>query len=236
MSTGTPMTPSFAIAPAPIVVLPVAGSAQVFPVQRVFCIGRNYRWSADETPSPVMPPWFMKPASAIVPAHGSLPYPPGTDEYCYEIELVVALGRGGRDIAPEAVESEHIWGYAAGLDMTRRDLQQAARRNGGPWEPGKVFDAAAPCTSVVPHAICGHPRKGALWLKVNGSDRQRGDLADLLWPVCELVAMLSRSLTLLPGDLIYTGTPAGVGPLHLGDHIEASIDGIGHIRMTVEPH
>lgn len=233
MTAPTHEAPSFAITPAPVASLPVAGSAQVFPVQRVFCIGRNYRWSSDEVISQELPPWFMKPASAIVPAHGALPYPPGTDEYCYEIELVVALGCGGRDIAPEAVERDHIWGYAAGLDMTRRDLQQAAKRNGGPWEAAKAFDAAAPCTSVVPHAICGHPRNGGIWLQVNGADRQRGDLADLLWPVRELVAMLSRSLTLMPGDLIYTGTPAGVGPLQRGDRVDAGIEGIGQIHMIV---
>jgi fumarylpyruvate hydrolase len=213
--------------------LEVDGSPWLFPVGRVFCIGRNYRWSADEPASQEMPAWFMKPATAVVPATGILPYPPGTRDFCHEIELVVAIGQGGRDIAPADVEPQHIWGYAAGLDLTRRDLQQQAKRVGGPWEPAKAFDASAPCTPLVPVAACGHPRRGAVWLDVNGSERQRADLAGLLWPVPELVAMLSRSVALRPGDLIYTGTPAGVGPLQPGDTVRAGVEGIGEITMTV---
>lgn len=213
--------------------LAVVGSPLLFPVGRVFCIGRNYRWSTDEPTPQEMPAWFMKPATAVVPATGVLPYPPGTSDFCHEIELVVAIGQGGRDIAPSEVESQHIWGYAAGLDLTRRDLQQQAKRAGGPWEPAKAFDASAPCTPLVPVAACGHPRRGAVWLDVNGSERQRADVAGMLWPVPELVAMLSRSVALLPGDLIYTGTPAGVGPLQPGDTVCAGVEGIGEITMTV---
>lgn len=221
-------------APAPTG-LAVAGSTAVFPVGRVFCIGRNYRWQADEARPTDLPAWFMKPAQAVVPAHGPLPYPPGTNDFCHEIELVVAIGRGGRNIDAAHVQAGHIWGYAAGLDLTRRDLQQAAKRAGGPWAPAKVFDHAAPCTPLVPATAVGHPTQGAIWLTVNGAERQRADLADLLWPVPELVAMLSRSLTLLPGDLIFTGTPAGVGPLRPGDVIEGGVAGIGQFSMTIQP-
>ena len=232
MSQAPPMTHLVMTPPAPIT-LPVVGSTALFPVNRVFCIGRNYRWSADEGKPIDMPPWFMKPASAVVAAQGVLPYPTGTRDFCHEIELVVALGRGGRDIDPAAVEAHHIWGYAAGLDLTRRDLQQQAKATGGPWEAAKAFDHSAPCTPLVPATVCGHPRTGAVWLTVNGQDRQRADLADLLWPVPALVAMLSRSVTLLPGDLIYTGTPAGVGPLQPGDVVRGSVDGIGTFTLAV---
>ena len=228
------MTPFVIPSPEPTT-LAVAGSAAVFPVNRVYCIGRNYAWSADEPPPSGMPAWFMKPANAVVPAQGTLPYPPGTQEFCHEIELVVAIGQGGKNIDPTQVEQHHIWGYAAGLDLTRRDLQQQAKRVGGPWEPAKAFDHSAPCTPLVPAAVCGHPGTGAIWLAVNGVERQRADLADLLWPVPALVAMLSRSVTLMPGDLVFTGTPVGVGPLQPGDAVEGGVAGIGQFSMTVQP-
>jgi fumarylpyruvate hydrolase len=220
-------------APAPVT-LQVAGSTALFPVGRVFCIGRNYAWSPDEEPPREMPAWFMKPASAVVPADGSLPYPPGTADFCHEIELVVAIGRGGSDIAPAQVEPHHIWGYAAGLDLTRRDLQQQAKRAGGPWEASKSFDHSAPCTPVLPASACGHPKHAGVWLAVNGKERQRGDLSGLLWPVSALVAMLSRSVALAPGDLVFTGTPAGVGPLQAGDVVSGGVAGIGRFSMTVQ--
>lgn len=213
--------------------LPIAGRTDRFPVARVFCIGRNYRWLPDEPRPARMPAWFMKPASAVFAASGVLPYPADTTDYCHEIELVVAIGQGGKNIAPDEVDARHVWGYAAGLDMTRRDLQQLAKREGGPWEPAKAFDHSAPCTPIVPVASCGHPRAGALWLAVNGEERQHADLSGLLWPVPELVAMLSRSVALLPGDLIFTGTPAGVGPLACGDVVNAGVAGIGTFSMTV---
>jgi fumarylpyruvate hydrolase len=215
------------------VTLAVVGSTAAFPVGRVYCIGRNYQWSVDEAAPSEMPSWFMKPADAVVPAQGVLPYPPGTVDFCHEIELVVAIGGGGHNLDPAQVEAHHIWGYAAGLDLTRRDLQQQAKRVGGPWEPAKAFDQSAPCSPLVPAAVCGHPRQGAVWLAVNGMERQRADVADLLWPVPELVAMLSRSVTLRPGDLIYTGTPVGVGPLQPGDIVTAGVAGIGQFSMTV---
>lgn len=223
----------FVIAPPRPAALAVAGSRARFPVGRVFCIGRNYRWSAEEQAPQEMPAWFMKPATAVVAAEGVIPYPPGTHDFCHEIELVVAIGLGGQDIDPAAVDQDHIWGYAAGLDLTRRDLQQTAKRTGGPWEAAKAFDASAPCTPLVPASVCGHPRQGAVWLDVDGIERQRGDLASLLWPVPALVAMLSRSVALRPGDLIFTGTPAGVGPLQPGDTVRAGVAGIGEMVMTV---
>ncbi|MFJ1300625.1 fumarylacetoacetate hydrolase family protein [Pseudomonadota bacterium AL_CKDN230030165-1A_HGKHYDSX7] len=222
----------FVFAPPALVSLPIAGSAQRFPVARVFCIGRNYRWQAGEPAPTAMPAWFMKPASALVPADGTLPYPPGTADFCHEIEMVVALGQGGRDLDPSRVLAHHVWGYAAGLDLTRRDLQQDAKRVGGPWEPAKAFDHSAPCSALVP-ATAGHPAAGAIWLNVNGVARQRADIADLLWPVPELVAMLSRSVRLEAGDLIFTGTPAGVASLVPGDVVTAGVDGVGELSLTV---
>jgi fumarylpyruvate hydrolase len=219
-------------APPPSTVA-VAGSTAAFPVGRVYCIGRNYRWTSDEARPEDMPSWFMKPANAVVPASGVLPYPPGTSDFCHEIELVVAIGRGGRNIDPDQAEPHHVWGYAAGLDLTRRDLQQQAKRAGGPWAPAKAFDHSAPCTPLVPAEVCGHPRRGAVWLALNGIERQRADLSDLLWPVADLVAMLSRSVTLLPGDLIYTGTPAGVNAVVKGDVMEGEIAGLGTLKVAV---
>lgn len=236
-----PVPPVPCMASAPLVIpapapatMAVAGTAARFPIGRVFCIGRNYRWQADEARPAEMPAWFMKPASAVMPASGSLWYPPGTGDFCHEVELVVALGRGGRDLNPAQVLEQHIWGYAAGLDMTRRDLQQQAKCAGGPWEPAKAFDHSAPCTPLVPASACGPARGGAIWLAVNGAQRQRADVADMLWPVAELVAMLSRSVALQPGDLIFTGTPAGVGPLQVGDVVTGGVDGVGQFMMTVE--
>ena len=225
--------PEFVFPPRAPTTVAVAGRAAAFAVGRVYCIGRNYKWRQNEAAPAEMPAWFMKPADAVVPASGALPYPPGTSDFCHEIELVVAIGRGGQDIDPAYAEPHHIWGYAAGLDLTRRDLQQQAKRAGGPWEPGKAFDRSAPCSPLVPAEVCGHPRRGAVWLNVNGIQRQRADLSDLLRPVAELVAVLSRSVTLLPGDLIYTGTPAGVGPLQPGDVVSGGIADIGQFSMTV---
>lgn len=213
--------------------LPIVASTALFPVGRVYCIGRNYRWQPDEAPPTEMPAWFMKPAHAVVPALGDLPYPPGTADFCHEIELVVAIGRGGRNLDPAQVEAQHIWGYGAGLDLTRRDLQQQAKRVGGPWEAAKAFDHSAPCTPLQPATVCGHPKTGAIWLAVNGEERQRADIGDLLWPVPALVAMLSRSVTLQAGDLVYTGTPAGVGPLQPGDVVSGGVAGLGQLCMTV---
>lgn len=225
---------NFALPPPEVTTLAVADSAKVFPVGRAYCIGRNYTWNQDDKARPrEMPPWFMKPASAVIPASGEIPYPPGTQDFCHEIELVVAIGVGGRNIAPADVESLHIWGYAVGLDLTRRDLQQRAKHAGEPWEAAKAFDNSAPCTPLVPASACGHPKQGAIWLTVNGVERQRGDLSELLWSVPELVSMLSQSVTLQPGDLIFTGTPAGVGALDVGDVVSGGVAGVGQFTLSI---
>jgi fumarylpyruvate hydrolase len=212
--------------------LPVVGASGLFPIARVFCIGRNYRWDPNEPAPSEMPAWFMKPATAVELASDTLPYPRGTEEFCHEVELVVAIGRPGQDIDP-AEAAAYIWGYAVGLDMTRRDLQQQAKRTGGPWEPSKAFDHSAPCSPIVPVTDLDHPATGTIQLSVNGIERQRADLSDLIWPVPDLVAMLSRSVSLMAGDLIFTGTPAGVGPLQRGDRIQASVAGVGEIALTI---
>ncbi|MDD0809588.1 fumarylacetoacetate hydrolase family protein [Curvibacter sp. RS43] len=226
------MTP-YVFNPPPSVSLAVANSAQRFPVGRIFCIGRNYAWQPDEPPPQALPSWFMKPPSALAAADQDLVYPPETRDFCHEIEWVVAIGRGGRRLLPADVEAGHIWGYGVGLDLTRRDLQQQAKRIGASWEAAKAFDHAATCTPLVPASLSGHPRRGAIWLDVNGQRRQSADLASLLWPVPELVAMLSRSVALAPGDLIYTGTPAGVDALQIGDTVSGGIEGFGHFSTTV---
>jgi fumarylpyruvate hydrolase len=215
--------------------LPVRGSAARFPVRRIYCIGRNYlahireMGEADERDPPI---FFQKPGDSVVEEGQPLPYPSCTADYQYEAELVVAIGRAGQDIAP-AQALEHVYGYAVGLDMTRRDLQRAAAKAGHPWENGKSFDHSAPCGEVVPVALCGHPARGALTLAVNGQPRQQTDLSQLIWSVPEIIANLSRLYRLMPGDLVYTGTPDGVGAVRPGDTIEAQVAGVGTLRATV---
>lgn len=222
----------YVIAPPAVSSLPVDGSTQRFPVARVFCLGRNYLWGDAVAAPRSFPLFFMKPASAVVEATARVDFPVQTDEFCPEIELVVAIGIGGVDI-PEARALEHVWGYAAGLDMTRRDLQMAAKAAGQPWEAAKAFDASAPVTAIVPSARIGHPQQGALWLAVNGIERQRSDLEAQIWSVAEVVSQLSRSLRLEAGDLIMTGTPPGVEPLQPGDLISAGIEGIARLQVRV---
>ena len=214
--------------------LPVAGRRSQFPVGRVFCIGRNYPWESDHQAAPKVPPsWFMKPASAVFSAQGTLPFPTGTQDFCHEIELVVGIGRGGAHISPSHAEKEHVWGYAVGLDLTRRDLQQHAKKTGGPWEPAKAFDFSAPCSAIVPLEDCGPVTDNAIWLNVNGTPRQQAKLSDLLFSVSELITLLSQSVELRPGDLIFSGTPSGVGALNPGDVIQAGIEKIAEIEMQV---
>jgi fumarylpyruvate hydrolase len=215
--------------------VPVVGGADRFPVRRIYCIGRNYAAHALEMGSDLREPpfFFLKPADAVVPGDDStIPYPPKTSNFHYEGELVVAIGTGGKDI-PEASANDHVYGYGLGLDMTRRDLQAAARDKGRPWDMGKGFDKSAPCGALVPAAKIGHPASGAIWLKVNGAERQRGDLSDMIWNVPESIAYLSGLVELQPGDLIYTGTPEGVGAVVSGDMIELHIDGVGDLRVTI---
>ncbi len=216
--------------------VPVADSADRFPVRRIYCIGRNYAAHALEMGSDLREPpfFFLKPSDAVVPGDDTtIPYPPKTSDFHYEGELVVAIGKGGKDI-PETSANDHIFGYGLGLDMTRRDLQGAARDKGRPWDMGKGFDKSAPCGTIVPASKIGHPDKGTIWLKVNGKERQTGDISDMIWNVPESIAYLSGLVELQSGDLIYTGTPEGVGAVVSGDVIEVHIDGVGDLKVTVE--
>jgi fumarylpyruvate hydrolase len=218
------------------VTLPVAESDALFPVLRVFCVGRNYADHAIEMghdPDREPPFFFMKPAIAVVAGGGSLPFPPATEDLHHEIELVVALGSGGADLAVEDA-LEHVFGYAVGLDMTRRDLQNRAKELGRPWDMGKGFDRSAPMSALRSAASIGHPEAGAIWLRVNGELRQEGDLAQQIWKVPETIAYLSTLVELRPGDLIMTGTPAGVGGVVPGDVLEGGVDGIGDLRVEYE--
>jgi len=229
------MSATFVIPDLPVPSLPVKGTAARFPVRRVYCVGRNYAAHAREMgkdPDREPPFFFLKPADAVVPAAGEVPYPPLTGNLHHEVELVLAVGRGGSAIA-EADALDHIYGYAVGIDLTRRDLQGEAKKTGRPWDWGKSFDAAAPCGPVVPAAQAGHPAAGRIWLAVNGETRQDGDLNELIWSVQEIISLCSQASRLEVGDLIMTGTPAGVGPLVVGDVIAAGIDGVGEIAFAV---
>lgn len=223
--------PALPAPPAPASIA-IAGCNERFNVGRVFCLGRNYRWGNVPAHRSVTPLYFMKPSSAVIDARGELPFPPATDEFCHEVELVVAIGRGGFRI-PVATALDHVWGYAVGLDMTRRDLQTRAKTEGQSWEAAKGFDGAAPIGPLVPVTECGHPTQGVIWLAVNGSERQRGDLGDLIWPVAEAISLLSGYLPLQPGDLLMTGTPPGVSPLAAGDVITAGVAGLGQLDLVV---
>ncbi len=211
----------------------VVGETGTFPVRRIYCVGRNYAAHAREMghSGKEDPFFFMKPADAIVPSGAIIPYPSQTKNLHHEIELVVALKSGGRNI-PSAKANDCIYGYAVGLDMTRRDLQDAAKKAGRPWDMGKGFDQSAPITPIQPAAKIGHPAKGKIWVKVNGTTKQEGDLADMIWNVPDTIAYLSGLVELAAGDLIYTGTPEGVGPVVAGDRMDGHVDGVGDIAIT----
>jgi fumarylpyruvate hydrolase len=218
----------------PVPSVAIQGSAQRFPVHRIYCVGRNYVEHAKEMgtdPEREPPVFFMKPADAVVPSGSAVPYPPQTSNLHHEIELVVAIGLADRDIA-QTRALEHVFGYAAGNDLTRRDLQNAAKRAGAPWDTSKGFDASAPIAAIRP-ASAGHLQRGRIWLSVNGQPRQSADLSAMIWSVPEVIAQLSRLYTLQPGDLIFTGTPAGVGPLRPGDSLEGGIEGLEILRHTI---
>jgi fumarylpyruvate hydrolase len=213
----------------------VAGSSERFPVHRIYCVGRNYAAHAREMgmdPEREPPFFFSKPADAIVPNGAPVPYPPRTGNLHHEIELVVAIGTGGRDI-PLADALAHVFGYAVGNDLTRRDLQFAAREKGQPWDISKGFDRSAPVTAIRRAAEVGHLERGRIWIEVNGERRQQADLSEMIWSVPEIVAELSTLFDLAPGDLIFTGTPAGVGPLQRGDSLVGGIDGLETLRTTI---
>ena len=212
----------------------VDGSDARFPVRRIYCVGRNYAGHAREmgdNPEREPPFFFMKPAEAIV-TDGRMAYPPKTADLQHEVELVVALARGGREI-PATGALDCVFGYAVGLDMTRRDVQAELKAKGRSWEMGKAFDASAPISPIVPAARIGHPNRGAISLKVNSQSRQHGDLADMIWPVADIIANLSAYVTLLPGDLVFTGTPAGVGRVERGDRLEGEIEGVGVLSVAI---
>jgi fumarylpyruvate hydrolase len=221
--------------PQPPASLPVRGTTQLFPVHRIYCVGRNYAEHAIEMghdPKREMPFFFQKNSDSLVPDGGKFPYPDRSTDVHHELELVVALAKGGKDIKPETA-LEHIFGYAVGLDMTRRDLQGEAKKLGRPWEVGKAFEHAAPCSAILRASEIGHPAKGTVWLDVNGQRRQTGDLAQLIWSVPEIIGHLSALFELRPGDLIFTGTPAGVGPVKRGDRLHGGVEGVGELRIEV---
>jgi fumarylpyruvate hydrolase len=225
----------FIVPPPPIPAVAVAGTAQIFPVRRIFCVGRNYAAHAREMgkdPDREPPFFFMKPADTVVESGSTIPYPPETKNLHFEMELVVAIGTGGVNIKAEDALS-HVFGYAAGIDLTRRDLQNIAKDLARPWDWAKGFDNSAPCGAIRPAAEIGHPSTGRIWLAVNGAVKQDADIADLIWPVPDVIAFASASMALAPGDLIYTGTPAGVGPVHPGDMITGGIIGVGEIQLSI---
>jgi fumarylpyruvate hydrolase len=213
----------------------IAGSEGRFPVHRIYCVGRNYAAHALEMgadPEREPPFFFMKPADAVVPNGAAVSYPPRTANLHHEIELVVAIGEGGQDI-PVASALAHVFGYAVGNDLTRRDLQTAARDVGRPWDVAKGFDHSAPVSAIRRVADVGHPERGAIWLDVNGETRQRADLSEMIWDVPEIIAELSSFFELRPGDLVFTGTPAGVGPILPGDSLVGGIEGLDTLRTTI---
>jgi fumarylpyruvate hydrolase len=225
----------YIFAPHPLPTLPVRGSDKLFPVHRIYCVGRNYAEHAIEMghdPTREAPFFFQKNPDTLVPSGGTFPYPDATKDVHHELEMVVALKSGGKDIAQDKALS-HVFGYAVGLDMTRRDLQGEAKKLGRPWEVGKAFESAAPCSEIVPASVIGHPAQGAVWLKINGEPRQKGDLNQLIWKVPEMIAYLSGLFELRAGDLIFSGTPAGVGPVKRGDVLHGGVDGVGELKVTV---
>lgn len=225
---------SYAIPPAAPVTLPIEGTDEVFPVARVFCIGRNYAEHAREMghdPDREPPFFFMKPANAVTTT-GEFPYPPGTSDVHHEMEMIVALAKGGRDIA-EADALDCVYGYGVGLDMTRRDLQGEAKKLGRPWEIGKAFDFAAPCSGLKRAADIGHPGGNRITLDVNGIQRQDSTLNKMIWSVPETIAYISRYFELLPGDIIMSGTPEGVAAVVKGDVLVGEVEGVGRLEVTV---
>lgn len=229
------MQEGYAVPAASRPTVAVAGLELRFPVRRIFCVGRNYpehareMGAADERAPPF---FFMKPADAVVESGSEVPFPSRTSNLHHEIELVVALGRGGRDLRPGSA-LELVYGYSVGNDLTRRDVQAKLKDERKPWDVSKGFDHAAPLAPIVPAAKIGHPDSGRIWLEVNGRLRQNGDLAAMIWSVPELIVELSTWFELAAGDLIFTGTPAGVGPLQPGDRVRGGVDGVGELMHTM---
>ena len=226
---------AYAFPPAPQPTLPIKGSDQLFPVHRVYCVGRNYAEHTREMGGDTKdPPFFFQKNADNVVNDGTFPYPPATQNVHFEIELVVALKSGGTNIkAAEA--ANHIFGYAVGIDMTRRDLQDVAKKLARPWEVAKAFERSAPCTALVPAQQVESPAKGAIWLEVNGVRKQSGDLSQMIWDIPHQIEFLSGLFELRAGDLIFTGTPAGVGPMRPGDEVSVTIEDIGTLTNRVVP-
>jgi fumarylpyruvate hydrolase len=234
MSANKPDPQRFVFAPAAQPVVPVAGESRGFPVHRIYCVGQNYREHAREMgDSGREPPFFFaKPADAVC-LDPAVPYPPQTQNLHHEVELVVALGSGGTNVgAEEALDL--VYGYSVGVDLTRRDLQAVAKQAGRPWTTAKGFDRSAPLAPLQPVGRCGHPRNAAIRLSVNGTLRQHGNTADMTWSVAEVLAELSRYFELQPGDLVFTGTPPGIGPLAPGDQVECEIEGVARLEFRLE--
>ena len=230
---------SYVFPPAAPVAVPVAGSDDLFPVRRIFCVARNYAAHAREMgqdPDREPPFFFCKPADSVLPvAHdqtGLLPYPSATADLHHEFELVVALGSGGHDLTRAEADAA-IWGYACGLDMTRRDLQAVAKKKGQPWDSGKGFDLAAPISAIRPRGDSAVLARGAIVLTVNGEPRQKGDLSDMIWDIPDVIAHLSKLWELKAGDLVFTGTPEGVGPVVRDDLLEGRIEGVGTLSVEI---
>jgi fumarylpyruvate hydrolase len=213
--------------------LPVASSDQEFPVHRIYCVGRNYADHAREmghNPDEEPPFFFLKPADVLIGPGQDFPYPAMSSNVHHEVELVVALSQGGRDIS-EASALDHVYGYAVGIDMTRRDLQNEAKKLGRPWDSGKAFDFSAPCSAINPVSAIGHPDQGAIRLSIDAQVRQDSDLDHMIWKVPQIIARLSALFELQPGDLIFTGTPAGVGPVNPGECIQAEVPAVGQLTL-----
>lgn len=230
------MSETYVIPALPQPSLAVAGDSRRFPVRRIWCVGRNYLEHVREMGNDERQPpfFFAKHADMVAPDGATIAYPPLTKDLHHEVELVVALQSGGLNIAPERA-LDHVYGYGVGIDLTRRDLQIASRKKEQPWEIGKSFDHSAPCGALRKAAEIGHPTKGRIWLSVNGSERQKGDLAELIWSVPEIIARLSQQVELGAGDIIMTGTPAGVAALSPGDTIACGVDGVGTLNVAIGP-
>jgi fumarylpyruvate hydrolase len=234
MNTMSNALEDYVLAAPSVPVVPVVGG-KYFPVRRIFCVGRNYAAHAREmggNPEREPPFFFTKPADALVTAGADTAYPPATGNLHHEVELVAAIGVGGANISA-ANALRHVFGYAAGIDLTRRDLQDAAKAARRPWDMSKGFDASAPIGEIVPADVAGHPSSGRIALSVNFVLRQAGDLADQIWALPEMIEALSFLVALAPGDLIFTGTPDGVGPLARGDFLEGEIAGVGFVRTRI---
>lgn len=228
---------NFVFPPAPQASLAVFGTQDRFPVRRIFCVGRNYAAHAREMgndPDREPPFFFTKPADAVLDTPCVVPYPPLTDDLHFEIELVIAIGKGGANIA-QADVMDHVWGASVGIDLTRRDLQAEAKKMGRPWDWAKGFDHSAPIAPIVPLSEVRSLQQGRIWLAVNGEVKQDADIADLIWSVSEHIATLSNAMTLAPGDIVMTGTPAGVGAVSTGDIMTGGVDGIAKLEVTIGP-